>query len=73
MSNLSKDRVQGEPKLSDKLKDKFNKFKARLSPAPSPQPSRTSTPDPLAQRESFKTSGEAGVGKRFVVSTAGEN
>jgi hypothetical protein len=65
MSNPSKDTVQGKPKLGDKLKDKFDKFKARLSPAPSPQPPRTPTPDPSAQRESFKTSGEAGVGKRL--------
>jgi hypothetical protein len=50
---------------AEALADRINKLTARFSPAPSPQPSRLSTPDPSAQRESFKTSGEAGVGKRL--------
>jgi len=67
MSIPSKDTVQRKSKFGDKLKDGFNdgfnKFIATFSPARSPQPSRTTTPDPSAQRGSSNTRGKAGGGK----------
>jgi hypothetical protein len=61
-----------EDGFKDGFKDGFNKFTARFNPAPPPQPSRASTPDPSAQLESFKRAvKQASV--RVFVSTAGKD